>query len=197
MGKKCHYLGFTVLTFNIFTVILTYMSNALDNVVLGYAKLFIVLVGAALLLIGFFGLAYDYATDLIIEASNAGWQLMLAGMLIMSVGLAFYILMPMIGEHHRIKKLDEYYRKKYPDKAEIDILTHDIREQLQVMQGRLELIDQVTESAKTGHMDLKNINAVSEELSKQKASYEKLTALLSKLREYGDKQTQKPQEINR
>lgn len=173
------------------------MSNVLDDVILRYAKLFIVLVGAALLLIGFFGIAYDYATDLIIEASNSGWQVMFAGILIMSVGLAFYVLIPKISEHNRIKRLDEYYRKKYPDKAEIDILTHEIREQLQVMQGRLELIDQIAESTKAGHMDVKNINAVSAELDKQRVNYEKLTALLSKLREYGDKQAQSTQKINR
>ena len=98
----------------------------------------------------------------------------------------------MMSERSRVKKLEEYYRKKYPDKAEIDILTHDIREQLQVMQGRLELINQAIESAKAGHMDVKNINDVSEELMKQRANYDKLNVLLSRLREYESKQTQKP-----
>ena len=168
------------------------MSDDSDDLILRYGKLFIVLVGAALLLIGFLGIAYDYALDLIVEASNSGWQLMLAGILIMSLGLTLYILIPIVYERNRVKKLEDYYRKKYPDEAEIDILVHNIREQLQVMQGRLELIDQVIESAKSGQMDVKNINAVSEELGKQKANNEKLASLLSKLREYGQRQTQKP-----
>jgi hypothetical protein len=154
-----------------------------------YAKLLILAVGAALLLVGFFGIVYDYAVDFIIDAGNAGWMLIVVGVLIMSVALAGFVLIPTFNEYYRHERINEYYKNKYPENAGIDILAHDIREQLQIMQGRLELLDQITDSVKKGRGDVKNLDAVAAELEKQKGNYEKLTALISRLHAYVVKQS--------
>jgi hypothetical protein len=165
------------------------MNHFADEKIVYFAKLFILIVGAALLLIGFFGIAYDYATDLIIEAGNAGWMLMTAGILLMLVAIAGFVIIPTIRESHRIRQLNEYYRSKYPENSDLNILVHDIREQLQIMEGRCELLDELSTKAKSEYIEIKNIDAVKEEFEKQKASYEKITLLISLLREYAVKRT--------
>jgi hypothetical protein len=98
-----------------------------NNKLVNYGKLFILLIGAALLSIGFVGLAYDYAGDLVIRAGNTGWVFIGAGVALMVLSLAGYVLIPMIREHSRLKQLSDYYKQKYPNKAELDSLIHDIR----------------------------------------------------------------------
>lgn len=154
-----------------------------------YTKLLILAIGAALLLVGSYGIVYDYATDFVIEAGNEGWLLMAAGILIMSVAIAGFVLIPIVNERYRQERINQYYKKKYPDNTDMDILAHDIREQLQILEGRLELLDQITDSVKMGHADVKNFDAVAEELQKQKGNYEKLTALITRLHEYVVKQS--------
>jgi Flp pilus assembly protein TadB len=164
------------------------MSEIENDKIIYYTKLLILAVGAALLLVGSCGIVYDYASDFIVEAGNEGWLLIAAGVLIMSVAIAGYVLIPIVNERYRQERINRYYKNKYPDNADMDILAHDIREQLQIMQGRLELLDEITDSVKTGHGDVKNFDAVAEELQKQKGNYEKLTALITRLHAYVVKQ---------
>lgn len=160
------------------------MSGNINSKIIYNTKLLILIAGAALLFVGLVGIIYDYAADFVVEAGNAGWILITAGILIMSVSIVGYVLIPIINEHYRLERINRYYKMKYPENADIDILAHDIREQLQIMQGRLELLDQITDSVKAGHGDVKDFEAVTEELQKQKGNYEKLTALMIMLHEY-------------
>lgn len=172
------------------------MTQSTDDKILHFARLLLLAVGSALLLVGFIGIVYDYAEDLMIQAGNSGWMLMTAGIMIMLVAIVFYII-PKLGEHYRKIQLNKYYRTKYPDNADMEILIHEIREQLQIMEARIEILDEFIDSVKAKHGDvnINNIDAVTKELQKQKGSYEKLNALVSKLRSYIDKQTQKRYDI--
>jgi hypothetical protein len=105
----------------------------------------------------------------------------------MVLSLAGYVLIPMIREHSRLKQLSDYYKQKYPNKAELDSLIHDIREQLQVMQARIELVDQLTDAIKAGHYDAKKMESISSELGRQKENYDKIAALVAMLRQYEEK----------
>ena len=164
-----------------------------------YAKLLVLVLGAAMLVAGFFGILYDYATDLVIEASNSGWLLMAGGVVFIALALAGYVLIPIIREHDKLNQLNKYYWMKNAETADMDILTHEIREQLQILQGRLELVNEFTDAMKSGHADPKTIDNVMEELQRQKTNTEKLNVLIIKLREYMEKQSKKNKrpEINR
>jgi hypothetical protein len=161
------------------------------NILIKYAKLLVLALGALMLVAGFIGIMYDYAGDLVIEAGNSGWLLMTGGIALMAVAVAGYVLIPMIREHDKLKQLNEYYQMKNAETAEMNSLAHDISEQLQIIQGRFELAKELSDAMGGEHADPKAIDIIVEELHKQKENTQKLDALFIKLSEYMEMQSKK------
>ena len=64
---------------------------------------------------------------------------MAGGIALMAVAVAGYVLIPMIREHDKLNQLSEYYRMKNAETAEMDILAHDISEQLPDPSGQVRI----------------------------------------------------------